>query len=88
MSRVVVLEADELAELVENAVRRALDARSSEPAPEPSEWLDTRGAAELLGVSSRTVSNYARSGALPSSRIGRLLRFRRSDLEAFLAGDT
>ena len=80
----VVLAADRLAELIESAVEKGIAAH------EPnlrSEWIDSAAAAELLGVHRRTVIKLAARRALPSSRIGRLLRFRRADVEAFLAGD-
>lgn len=49
-----------------------------------AEWLDSAGAAELLGMHRRTVAKLAASGELLSSRIGRLLRFRRADVERYL----
>lgn len=45
--------------------------------------------AAILGVSPRLVSLWIRAGALPALRLGpgqRLLRIRRGDLEAFVAG--
>ncbi len=45
--------------------------------------------AAILGVSHRLVSLWIRAGALPALRLGpgqRLLRIRRGDLEAFVAG--
>ncbi len=45
--------------------------------------------AAILGVSTRLVSLWIRAGALPALRLGpgqRLLRIRRGDLEAFVAG--
>ena len=76
-----MISVDEVIEIVEAAVRRVLDA--NEPR-EPSEWLGTAGAAELLDVHRRTVGKLAKSGELPSSRIGKQLRFRRCDLIALL----
>src|SRR5262245_51377200 len=79
MCNVVVVSAEELAALVEAVVRRALDQRAS---IEASEWVDARGAAALLGVSSRQIAKLAQRGELPCARVGKLLRFRRSDVLA------
>ncbi len=42
-------------------------------------WVDVHGAAELLGCSVPTVERLTRSGELPSSKFGRLRRYRRAD---------
>lgn len=44
------------------------------------EILDAHGAAELLGCSVPTIERRTRDGSIPSVRIGRLRRYRRSDL--------
>jgi excisionase family DNA binding protein len=71
---------EQLRALVVDAVREALATRGAEPA----EWLDAKSAAVLLGVHPRTVAKMAKGGELPSSRVGRLLRFRRADVVALL----
>lgn len=82
--RVVVVDVDELAAIVEAAVERALEARAS---TDPVEWLDANGAAELLGVHRRTITKMAKRGELRAARIGKLLRFRRSDVVGLLEPD-
>jgi excisionase family DNA binding protein len=42
--------------------------------------VDTRSAAALLGVSTRTVYVWVERGELPHIRVGRLVRFRPADL--------
>ena len=59
----------------------------AEPSPNGhlSEPLLTPAAVgELLGVPRSSVYEYARAGALPCVRIGRHVRFLRSDLEAWI----
>jgi excisionase family DNA binding protein len=46
--------------------------------------LDARDAASLLTVRPRWIYDAARSGALPHIKIGRHLRFLRSDLERWV----
>src|SRR5215216_3622253 len=40
--------------------------------------------ARMFGVSERTLHRWMREGQLPVYRLGRQLRFRKSDIEAFL----
>jgi excisionase family DNA binding protein len=78
---VVVVDVDELDQRIEAAVRRVLDTRAPTA---PIEWLDSAGAAEILGVHRRTIANMARAGELPHTRLGKLLRFKRADVLAML----
>ena len=50
-----------------------------------NQWLTRSDIAEELNVSCRTVSGWMRSG-LRYSKVGRLVRVKRSDLDAFLEG--
>lgn len=45
-------------------------------------------AAELLGVSAKSVRRRVDAGLLPSFRDGRIIRVRRVDLEAYIAART
>ncbi len=81
--RLVVLEEDELERIVADAAeagaRRALDAR--EPS---SEFLDAVGAGAVLGIGARAVQKLAHREGFPAHHIGRSLRFKRSDLLAWM----
>ena len=48
-----------------------------------NQWLTRSDIAEELNVSCRTVSGWMRSG-LRYSKVGRLVRVKRSDLDSFL----
>ncbi|MDE0225824.1 MAG: helix-turn-helix domain-containing protein [Gammaproteobacteria bacterium] len=48
------------------------------------EVLTADEAAELLKLSKKTVLRHARRGELPATKVGRVWRFRRSELLAFL----
>ncbi len=55
--------------------------------PPSLEMFTVAETAAILGVSRRLVTNWIHTGALPVIRLGpgqRLLRVRRSDLEAFI----
>ena len=81
---VIVVSPDDLRMIVKEAVRDALEEHQRRPDHEPLEWLDTAGAAALLGVHPRTVTKAAKAGELPCARIGKLYRFRRADVIAYL----
>jgi excisionase family DNA binding protein len=81
-TEIVVIPTAELQAMIKAAVREELAARGT---AEPSEWIDVRAAGRMLGVGSRMVQRLASSGDLPSSRVGRRLRLRRVDVEAYLA---
>jgi excisionase family DNA binding protein len=49
------------------------------------EILDVNRAAQVLGVSSRTVYNMARQGKIPATRVGREWRFARKTLIDWVA---
>lgn len=54
---------------------------SSEP------LLTTDQVADLLQISRRSVERLEESGKLPSVRLGRLVRYRREDVESLIAGE-
>jgi excisionase family DNA binding protein len=65
---------------VERLVNRALDKRTTE-------WFNTKGASEYTGLAPGTLRNLASKGRLPRyGQPGTRLRFKRSDLDAYLEG--
>lgn len=62
------------------------------PAPEPAPELDpaleqlltSAEVAEQLRIAPRSLRRYARTGQLPCIKIGRSVRYRRSDLRKYL----
>lgn len=51
----------------------------------PTLACNAREAARMLSIGTRTLWTLTASGAIPVVRIGRAVRYRRADLEAFLA---
>ena len=56
------------------------DQPEEKQAPEPEPLVDAHAAGRLLGMSAAAVRAAAFRGTLPSHHIGRLLRFRPSEL--------
>ena len=66
-------ELDELADAISERVAARLLNR-------PDGFIDSAKAAELLGCSVPTVERLTRSGAIPSHKLGKLRRYRASEL--------
>ena len=52
--------------------------------PQPADWLSTRDAARLLGVTPRRLYGLIGEGAIPAYRMGRVIRLRRADVAEYL----
>jgi excisionase family DNA binding protein len=63
-------------------------ARQAAPPPATREYLTPGELAEWLGVSLRTVGNLRARHAIPYVKLGRVVRFRRSQVEAALQAFT
>ena len=55
------------------------------PAPAPSEWITPEQLAAELGYERHTIPVLVRRRGLPCHRVGRKMRFRRSDVDAWIA---
>lgn len=55
---------------------------------QPKDYLTSGDVAALLGISLRTVVNLRRRRVLPYIRLGRVVRFRRSQVEQALEAHT
>lgn len=75
----VIMRASEVQSMVKDAVVEAL----AQSRPEAA-WLSTDQLAAEWGVSKGNITKLARSGSLPSRRIGKQYRFRRDEVEAWL----
>ena len=75
---IVTLNVEQLGAIVHEQVRLAL--QNHQGAPPPA--LDTEQAAAYLGMSPDVLRKRVRAGEIPHFRIGALLRFRFSDLDA------
>ena len=66
------------------ATQSSLPANLTAAAPEP--WLDSRQAAAVLKINHKTLERYAREGRIPGYQRFSRWYFRRSELDAWLAG--
>lgn len=48
------------------------------------EWLSTQDAARRLGVTPRTLYRFIDLGDLPAYRLGRVIRLKAADVDAFI----
>ena len=77
------LDSGALRDIINDAVAAAY-ARQSAAAQTP-EWLTLRKAARYLDCSESTVRTWVDAGDLPAHQWGRIVRVKRSDLDALLA---
>lgn len=57
---------------------------SDASAPESIVWLSTKEAAERLGVTPRTLYRFIDSGDLAAFRMGRVIRLKLADVDAYI----
>jgi excisionase family DNA binding protein len=50
-----------------------------------TEWLSTQEASRRLGITTRTLYRFVDQGDLAAYRMGRVIRLKASDVEAFIA---
>ena len=80
-TELVVVPFGDLESMIKQAVRTALDDTVN-----PSEWMGRDEVAEMLGYKPSYVSELVRRRGLPCHRVsGRVMRFRREEVEAWLA---
>jgi excisionase family DNA binding protein len=82
--------ASTIAKLIDAKLRSAIDARVAgnaprsqmeEPAIEIESWKSKKQMAAHFNVSTRTIDEWMRKGYLPYFRIGRQVRFKKSDVD-------
>ncbi len=62
-----------------------MEHRGAQPLEKPVEVLTVDEVAEVLRVNPRTVYGLAKKGLLPSFRVGRVMRWRRSEVNRFMS---
>lgn len=54
------------------------------PAPAAVVWMGTHEAARYLGITPRTLYRFINDGSLAAFKMGRVIRLRQHDLDAFI----
>jgi excisionase family DNA binding protein len=57
---------------------------ATSPDGAPIEWLSSGEAADYLGVGLRTLYKFIDDGDLPGYRMGRVIRLKRNEIDAFI----
>lgn len=84
-NQVFLLNQDELTQIVEEVVRRAVREEMNggiQKKPEPTipDYLSRKQAAEYLSVSLGTIDNLSRDGVLKKHYLGAIPRFKREEI--------
>jgi excisionase family DNA binding protein len=75
----VVVSRDDLREMIRDAVREALESGEHD-----AEWLDAAGVAKLVKVHAGSVLRLVKTRGLPVHYVGRLARFNRAEVLAWM----
>jgi excisionase family DNA binding protein len=72
-----------------NGLDETIDEPTDEVTVEPAlragaSWLGTAAASEYLGITSRTLYRFVNDGLVPAYKMGRVIRFRIHELDAFI----
>lgn len=82
--KIVVMTADELRELIRDAVQRAIAGKPANDKPERV-YVSVDVLQQHFGVSRTTVHSWVHSEGCPHDMRGRILRFKMADVEAWFA---
>ena len=53
---------------------------------DPIRWMSTREASDRLGVTLRTLYRFIDEGSLPAYKMGRVIRLKADEVDAFIEG--
>ena len=78
------MTAEELSQLITNAATSAVQTfiDAQKRADEYNEFMTRREVADLLGISLPTLYKYTKDGIFQSYKLGSLIRYKRSEVEA------
>lgn len=63
---------------------RSSTVSDSDADPVVPRWMGTQEAARYLGITSRTLYRFINDGDLPAYKMGRVIRLKQTDLDAFV----
>lgn len=80
----ITLSIEEFEALIRNSVRTELNARPKEPPKDATQYISAKEAAAILKISQPTLRKYSRDSLFKVYKIGRTLRFLKSEIEQSL----
>ena len=80
----ITFSVEEFEVLIRNCVRAELNARPKEPPKDAIQYISAREAAAILKISHTTLMKYSRNSLFKVYRMGRTLRFLKSEVEQSL----
>ena len=87
MEQIIIITHEQLATVIEIAVRKVIDEQNAVPVitPDPIAYLSLIDAAKFIGVQKQTMYGYTSRGKIPYTKCGgKLIRFLKSDLIAWV----
>lgn len=83
VTKILMTEQAEIRQLIREELERFFDKLESKN-PSTEEWIDSKNVPAYLSVSRKTWQNYRDQRLIPFSQVGRKIKVRKSDLDAFL----
>lgn len=81
MNNLILTTPEELKSLISEAIKSELTNQQSQPAPEKETvFLTRKEATKLLKISLPTLHEWTKSGKIPSTRIGKSIRYNKQEL--------
>ncbi len=84
MTKVIVTTQDELENLIQNSVRKALNEQSDKPETTKTEFLNLKEAAKYLNLANQTIYGLTSKNEIPFLKRGKKLYFKKSELENWI----
>lgn len=82
-NKILLIESSELRGLIREELNGLFD-MLKETNSSTEEWIDSKDVPAYLNVSRKTWQNYRDQRLVPFSQVGRKIRVRKADLDAFL----
>ncbi|HKC68144.1 MAG TPA: helix-turn-helix domain-containing protein [Bacteroidia bacterium] len=84
MTKVIVTTSDELENLIQNSVRKALNEQSDKSETNQPEFLNLKEAAKYLNLANQTIYGLTSKNEIPFLKRGKKLYFKKSELEKWI----
>lgn len=84
MTNIIVTTKDELTDLIESSVRKALSAQSPQRESRLDDFMTIDDAASYLNLAKQTLYGFTSTEQIPFFKKGKKVYFRKHDLEAWL----
>jgi excisionase family DNA binding protein len=84
MTKLIVTTSDELENLIQNSVRKAMSEQAGKTETPKTEFLNLKEAAQYLNLANQTIYGLTSKNEIPFLKRGKKLYFKKSELENWI----